>query len=116
MQGTEIKELFHTKESLVFFSLSHDGKTAIYGSAPHANDPRHYTIVDLATGLEQLFIVFEAISDAFFEPDDSNVLLVLGIYKDKRGIYRYDRKTGNVELLEEPEKDGAINNFTIMAE
>ncbi|BFH67477.1 hypothetical protein J27TS7_50550 [Paenibacillus dendritiformis] len=117
VKGNEIKELFHTKEELVFFSLAHDGKTAIYGSAPYVNTPRHYTIVDLATGQEQLFTVFEAISDAFFEPDDSNVLLVLGIYKDKRGVYRYDRVTGNVELLlAEPEKDGAINNFTIMVE
>ncbi|WP_374019622.1 hypothetical protein ABU162_08120 [Paenibacillus thiaminolyticus] len=117
VQGNEIKELFHTNESLVFFALAHDGKTAIYGSAPYVNTPRHYTIVDLATGQEQLFTVFEAISDAFFEPDDSGVLLVLGIYKDKRGVYRYDRTTGNVELLlAEPEKDGAINNFTIMVE
>ncbi|WP_430112033.1 hypothetical protein [Paenibacillus sp. B1-33] len=44
------------------------------------------------------------------------LLSLTGRKKDKRGIYRYDRKKGNVELLEEPKMDGAINTFTIVVE
>ncbi|WP_068620944.1 hypothetical protein [Paenibacillus tuaregi] len=70
-------------------------------------------IRDLKKGKEQPFTVFSAISNLYYEPDDQ-ALLVLGIYHDQRGVYRYDRTTQKVEqILLEPEKS-YINDFQMM--
>ncbi|GIP21956.1 hypothetical protein [Paenibacillus sp. J22TS3] len=111
--GTRKEALFTTKQELGFYALSNKKDEIIYSSAININKPKTVKIHDLKTGKEQPFTVFSTISNLYYEPDDQ-ALLVLGIYHDQRGVYRYDRTTQKVEqVLLEPEKS-YINDFQMM--